>query len=129
MPDFDPSVLTKAPTSLNPSSLSTLNTKGSLSNGTGDKANGALGGVSGGAVGSTTAGGLGGTATGEKKKEKSSNTITPRIDLQPTYRALQEAVGSENWATYKEAVGGFISGKFYICRERLMTRVKHRVSV
>lgn len=54
----------------------------------------------------SVSGGPGGTV----KVSKSSQIIPPRIDLEPLYIALKQAIGSEQWATYKESLTLFLIG-------------------
>ncbi|EQL04142.1 hypothetical protein OCS_00166 [Ophiocordyceps sinensis CO18] len=50
-------------------------------------------------------------AAGTAKMTKSSQIIPARIDLEPLYSVLKAAVGSEQWAVYKEAPAEFLIGR------------------
>jgi transcriptional coactivator HFI1/ADA1 len=49
------------------------------------------------------------TAT-STQKPKASQIIPARIDLEPLYTALKAAIGSEQWAAYKESTSNFFLG-------------------
>lgn len=50
------------------------------------------------------------SAPSVQKISKQSH-VPPRIDLEPLYTALKQAIG-EHWGTYKDAIGLFILGTF-----------------
>lgn len=43
-------------------------------------------------------------------KVKTSQIIPARIDLEPLYTALKQAIGSEQWVIYKEALTQYLIG-------------------
>ncbi|KAI9688285.1 MAG: transcriptional coactivator hfi1/ADA1 [Bogoriella megaspora] len=43
------------------------------------------------------------------KPSKPEEKKTPRVDVEPIYTGLKQAIG-ENWAKYKDAIGGFVQG-------------------
>lgn len=43
-------------------------------------------------------------------KAKTSQIIPARIDIEPLYTALKQAIGSEQWVAYKEALTQFMIG-------------------
>ncbi|KAI1840823.1 hypothetical protein JX265_006936 [Neoarthrinium moseri] len=45
------------------------------------------------------------------QKPKTSQIIPARIDLEPLYAALKSAIGSEQWAVYKESTTQFVLGR------------------
>lgn len=51
------------------------------------------------------------SAPSAPKPAKVSYNIAPRIDLEPIYTALKQAIPSDQWATYKEATAQFIIGR------------------
>jgi transcriptional coactivator HFI1/ADA1 len=50
---------------------------------------------------------------GSAQKFTKTSAVPTRIDLEPLYSALRNAIG-DNWATYKEAVGRYVLGKLQI---------------
>jgi transcriptional coactivator HFI1/ADA1 len=44
-------------------------------------------------------------------KPKTSQIIPARIDLEPLYTALKQAIGSEQWVIYKEALTQYLIGR------------------
>jgi transcriptional coactivator HFI1/ADA1 len=51
-----------------------------------------------------------------QKAPKTSQLIPARIDLEPIYASLKSALGTEQWAVYKEAITQFLIGA---CLRRL----------
>ncbi|KAJ9156427.1 Transcriptional coactivator HFI1/ADA1 [Pleurostoma richardsiae] len=45
------------------------------------------------------------------QKSKGSQLVPARIDVEPIYTALKAAIGSEQWAAYKEATTQFLIGR------------------
>ncbi|KAH8820945.1 transcriptional regulator of RNA polII, SAGA, subunit-domain-containing protein [Xylogone sp. PMI_703] len=48
--------------------------------------------------------------TPSSQKVSKSSHVPPRIDLEPLYTALKQAIG-ENWGTYKESISLFVMGQ------------------
>lgn len=46
------------------------------------------------------------------QKITKSSHVPPRIDLEPLYTALKQAIG-ENWGTYKESISLFVMGQYF----------------
>lgn len=53
---------------------------------------------------------IGASSINAPKVVKSSQ-LPPRIDLEPLYKALKDAVG-EHWVTYKESISLFVMGSY-----------------
>ncbi|RDW91155.1 hypothetical protein BP5796_02320 [Coleophoma crateriformis] len=51
-----------------------------------------------------------GTSSTNAPKVVKSSQLPPRIDLEPLYKALKDAVG-EHWGTYKESISLFVMGQ------------------
>ncbi|KAM0287470.1 hypothetical protein ACHAQH_000423 [Verticillium albo-atrum] len=51
------------------------------------------------------------SALGALKTGKTSQIIPARIDLEPLYTALKQAIGAEHWAIYKESLTQFLIGR------------------
>ncbi|KAF3760526.1 hypothetical protein M406DRAFT_268664 [Cryphonectria parasitica EP155] len=51
------------------------------------------------------------TPSANAKPSKTSQIIPARIDLEPIYSALKANIGTEQWATYKEALTQFFIGR------------------
>ncbi|KAM0643457.1 hypothetical protein ACHAQF_002401, partial [Verticillium nonalfalfae] len=51
------------------------------------------------------------SAPGTLKTGKTSQIIPARIDLEPLYTALKQAIGVEHWAIYKESLTQFLIGR------------------
>ncbi|KAL2757877.1 hypothetical protein ACRALDRAFT_1074725 [Sodiomyces alcalophilus JCM 7366] len=51
------------------------------------------------------------SGAGAVKVSKSSQIIPSRIDLEPLYTALKQAIGSEQWVTYKDSLTRFLVGR------------------
>ncbi|KAF3345227.1 Inositol monophosphatase 2 [Verticillium dahliae VDG2] len=51
------------------------------------------------------------SAPGALKTGKTSQIIPARIDLEPLYTALKQAIGAEHWVIYKESLTQFLIGR------------------
>ncbi|CAZ82812.1 unnamed protein product [Tuber melanosporum] len=61
------------------------------------------------------------TKTTAKPAAPRGPPAVPRIDEKPLYEALKTHVGLENWLIYKEALGGFLTGR--LNHEELTSRI------
>jgi transcriptional coactivator HFI1/ADA1 len=52
------------------------------------------------------------SAPSSQKVSKTSQIIPARIEPEPTYTALKQAIGGEQWLVYKESLTEFLLGQY-----------------